>query len=207
MRKFFLIAVPVIIAVLFSCKEIVEPNNGVVHEKTEVSVKPKPSLLVEDINVQDIKRQAGRNVTTSFLGKKRVSIYPDRGKNNYYGVYYFTSDNETDRDVIGSLVVYDSVNPYVYDKLTDEFTEICLFDKGISLYNNKVSVGMPVKNVIELMGDNYTKLGDSLLCYNQTDTKAFFKIKDSLVAALRIGVYRGDVATDSIFKYSFNSSN
>lgn len=191
-------SVLVFLILLLSCNESVEPNNGVVYEKTEVSVKPKLSLLNEDINVQDIKRQVGRNVTTSFLGKKRVSIYPDRGKNNYYGVYYFVSDNETDRDVIGSLVVYDSVKPYVYDKLTDEFVEVCLFEKGISLYNNKVSVGMPVKNVIELMGDNYTKLGDSLLCYNQTDKKAFFKIKDSLVTALRIGVYREGIAIDSI---------
>ena len=127
-----------------------------------------------------------------------MSIYPDRGKNNYYGVYYFTSDNEGDRGVIGSLVVYDSVNPYVYDKLTDELVEVCLFEKGISLYNNNVSVGMPVKNVIELMGNNYTKLNDSLLCYNQTDKKAFFKIKDSLVTALRIGVYRGGIVVDSI---------
>lgn len=200
-------SVLVFLILLLSCKESVEPNNGVVYEKTEVSVKPKLSLLDEDINVQDIKRQVGRNVTTSFLGKKRVSIYPDRGKNNYYGVYYFTSDNEGSRGVIGSLVVYDSVNPYVYDKLTDEFVEVCLFDKGISLYNNKVSVGMPVKNVIELMGDSYTKLGDSLLCYNQTDKKAFFKIKDSLVASVRIGVYREGIVTDSVFKHSFNSSN
>ncbi|WP_417368845.1 hypothetical protein [Flavobacterium beibuense] len=188
----------VFLVLLLSCKENVEPNNSVVHEKTEVSVKPKPSLLNEDINVQDIKRQVGRNVTTSFLGKKRVSIYPDRGKNNYYGVYYFTSDNEGYRGVIGSLVVYDSVNPYVYDKVTDEFVEVCLFDKGISLYNNKVSVGMPVKNVVKLMGDNYTKLGDSVLCYNQTDKKAFFKIKDSLVASVRIGVYREGIVIDSI---------
>ncbi|MEE1897990.1 hypothetical protein GN157_06600 [Flavobacterium rakeshii] len=191
-------SVLVFLILLLSCNESVEPNNGIVYEKTEVSVKPKLSLLDEDINVQDIKRQVGRNVTTSFLGKKSVSIYPDRGKNNYYGAYYFTSDNETDRDVIGSLVVYDSVNPYVYDKLTDEFVEVCLFEKGISLYNNKVSVGMPVKNVIELMGDNYTKLGDSLLCYNQTDKKAFFKIKDSLVASVRIGVYREGIAIDSV---------
>lgn len=200
-------SVLVFLILLLSCNESVEPNNGVVYEKTEVSVKSKLSLLNEDINVQDIKRQVGRNVTTSFLGKKRVSIYPDRGKNNYYGVYYFTSDNERSRGVIGSLVVYDSVNPYVYDKLTDEFVEVCLFDKGISLYNNKVSVGMPVKNVIELMGDSYTKLGDSLLCYNQTDKKAFFKVKDSLVTTLRIGVYREGIVTDSVFKHSFNSSN
>lgn len=197
----------VFLVLLLSCKENVEPNNSVVHEKTEVSVKPKPSLLDEDIDVQDIKRQIGRNVTTSFLSKKKVSIYPDRGKNKYYGVYYFASDNEGGRGVIGSLVVYDSVNPYVYDKVTDEFVEVCLFDKGISLYNNKMSVGMHVKNVIELMGDNYTKPNDSLLCYNQTDKKAFFKIKDNLVTALRIGVYREDAATDSIFKHSFNSSN
>lgn len=197
----------VFLVLLLSCKEDVEPNNSVVHEKTEVSVKPKPSLLDEDIDVQDIKRKVGHNVTTSFLSKKKVSIYPDKGKNKYYGVYYFTSDNEGDRSVIGSLVVYDSVNPYVYDKVTDEFVEVCLFDKGISLYNNKVSVGMHVKNVIELMGDNYTKPNDSLLCYNQTDKKAFFRIKDSLVTALSIGVYREDAATDSIFKHSFNSSN
>ena len=166
----------VFLVLLLSCKESVEPNS-VVHEKTEVSVKPKPSLLDEDIDVQDIKRQVGRNVTTSFLSKKKVSIYPDRGKNNYYEVYYFTSDNEGGRGVIGSLVVYDSVNPYVYEKVTDEFVEVCLFDKGISLYNNKVSVGMYVKNVIELMGDNYTKPNDSLLCYNQTDKKAFLELK------------------------------
>jgi len=197
MKKLFLIAVPVIIAVLFSCKESIDEKVTKTPAKFEVA-KVSHSLLDEDISVQDIKRQVGRNVTISFLNKKGVNIYPDRGKNNYYGVYYFTSDNEGDRGVIGSLVAYDSVNPYVYDKLTDEFTEICLFEKGISLYNNKVSVGMPVKNLIDYMGEDYIKLGDSLLCYNQTDKKAFFKIKDSLVAALRIGVYREGIAIDSI---------
>lgn len=61
---------------------VTQKNN----ETLNTSNNEKSSLLDEDIDVKNIKSQLD-GVTTTFLSKTNVSLFPDRGKNNFYGYY------------------------------------------------------------------------------------------------------------------------
>lgn len=74
----------------------------------------------------------------------------DRKKNNFYGDYTLIKNDKggTPTIIVENMVIYDSINPYRYEKNTDEFVEITLEDKGISLYDDKLKIGMRLSDLI-----------------------------------------------------------
>lgn len=204
MKKIFWI---LLVCVLISCNKsnntekkesqvVIQKNN----ETLNTSSNKKSSLLDEDIDVKNIKSQLD-GVTTTFLSKTSVSIFPDRGKNNFYGYYTLIKNDKggTPTNIVGNMVIYDSINPYKYEKNTDEFVEITLKDKGISLYDNKLEVGMKLSDLIKELGSDY-KISDKTLTYRNNRKMAFFKIEDSLITKIKIGIYKDDIDENDLLK-------
>ena len=158
------------------------------------------SLLEKEINVSDIKSQLDFVATTYWFNNE---IHKYRTKKNYYCIYDLikTNDKKNHSELIGSLVIYDSINPDIYEKTTDEFVEITLDKKGIVIYNDSLRIGMMEKELIDVLGAEYDKFNETLI-YSVENKKGFFKIKDSLVAKIRIGIYRDSIDVKQLLKSS-----
>ena len=87
------------------------------------------------------------------------------------------------------MIVYDSINPHVFEKETDEFIEITLNKSGVNLYDWKLKIGMTLYELFELLGKDYTNNENSLI-YSKHDKIAFFKIDNDLVSKIKIGIYK-----------------
>ncbi|MFC4634636.1 hypothetical protein ACFO3O_11995 [Dokdonia ponticola] len=159
------------------------------------------TLLNDNINLQSVKNQID-NATTTFLSKEDIIFFPDRIKNNFYGYYTLikNSDSNYPTRIIGNMIVYDSINPYTYEKNTDQFVEITLNDKGVSLFNNKIEVGASYSKIIEEFGSKYQNK-DNTLIFTKNNKIAFFKFKDSLVSKIKIGEYRKDIDVELMLKH------
>ncbi len=203
--------VKIIILVLIFCSSCNKSNNIEKKENQDViqkiddilntSLNNKTlNLLDRDIDVQNVKSQLD-GVTTTFLSKTNTLIFPDRAKNNFYGYYTLIKKDKggNPTNIVGNMVIYDSINPYKYEKNTDEFVEITLKDKGISLYDNKLEVGMKLSDLIKELGSDY-KINDKTLTYRNNRKKAFFKIEDSLITKIKIGIYKDGIDENSLLK-------
>lgn len=197
----------VISILIFSCiqkKKKAEEENFENKKVTEmpVTVIKNNSLLDIDIDVQKIKHQLD-GVTTTFLQNEDAIIFPDRKKNNFYGYYTLIKNDEegTATRIVGNMIIYDSINPYKYDKNTDEFVEITLEQEGISVFDEKIEVGVTkYSTLIKEFGNDY-QTRNSTLIFSKNNKIAFFKVEDSLVSKIKIGVYR-DNDIDKILKIS-----
>lgn len=198
-----------LIILLVSCgnrknseKEILvdDGKSEIVGEKEEIV--PFSSSLDDEIDVADIKSQLDA-VTTTFLSKGEVGFYQDRKKNNFYGDYtLIKNDNAGNATrIVGNMVVYDSINPYIYEKDTDEFVEITLIDKGVTLLGGELEVGISHSNLLEKFGEKYQKINNTLI-FTKENKIAFFVIKDSLVSKIKIGIYKDNVNIEEILHKS-----
>lgn len=193
----------VLVSFLFSCKNDTKETSSAqttstkdIEPKEEVQSKIVPNLKV---NVKDVKQQVD-DVTTSFLSKKDTEIFVKKAKDNFFGVYYLIKDDAS--SVVGKMIVYDDINPYKYDKDTDEFIEINLWKKGIKLFDNSIEVGMSKELLIEKLGKNF-KIENDILIFNDESLKGFFKVKEDLITNIKIGLYRDNTANDDILKYEW----
>lgn len=170
-------------------------------EVPDVEVKPTPvfkSLLSEEVDVQNIKSQLNE-VTTTFVSKSLIKNYLDKGNNKYFGHYTLIKDSMSTSVIVGDLVVYDSINPKIFDKKTDEFVELTLTKKGVSVYNDKVEVGMKVDSILKYFGTSHWVLDDTWI-FNYENKKAFFKIKDSTATKIKIGIYKPNLSHEKILE-------
>lgn len=175
-------------------KESVESNNA----DNKDSFLNEISLLEKDISVSGIKTQLD-GVTTGFLTINKSKIFLDRGKNNFYGFYTLIKGKPNKR--VGQLIIYDSINPYIYEKNTDEFVEITLTKKGVSIYSDSLRIGMKEKELINALGTEYNRFNETLI-FTSENKKGFFKIKDSLVCKIKIGIYLDSVDVEKLLRES-----
>ena len=196
----------IIFIFIYSCKErkygynnIIKTTKKIVVLKTVDNQLNDKSLLDRNIDVQNIKSQLDY-VTTTFLNKKNAIIFPDRKKNNYYAKYFLVKKDDALK-IVGYMIIYDSINPYIYDKNTDEFVEITLNKKGIKLYNNKLEVGMEFNDLRKNLGNNYKRKKD-LYIYKKDSLIAFFKIKNKKVNKIKIGIYKKNIDENLILSTS-----
>lgn len=172
--------------------EILFPKAALLAENNSQSTA---TLLATKIDVNEIKSQIG-DVTQTFLSKNRIQYYQDKGTNYYFSDYTLIDRNDYHNAFLGSLVEFDSINPSKYDKDTSEFIEITLLKKGIKLYN-KIEVGCSIDTILKYFGNKYKTI-DSTLIYTNSNTKAFFKIKDSMVTKIKVGIYKKNISEEAI---------
>lgn len=169
------------------------PNK--VQKKDSVQEIKTPDL---NVSVKNIKSQTD-NVTTSFLVKSKTLIYQEKPKTNFFGVYNLIK-NES--DPVGKMIIYDDVNPYKYDKDTDEFVEINLWSKGIKVFNDKIQIGNSKEDLLAILGEGYTKYKDDILIYKDNENRiGFFRLKNDKIDRIKIGKYKDSVSIEKILKY------
>ncbi|MCO6148277.1 hypothetical protein [Flavobacterium sp. NRK1] len=155
-------------------------------------------FFLTDIDVQLIKSKID-GVTTGFIPKSKSKFFPDKKKNQYYSGYYLIKKRkDLTSYLIGKLIVYDSINPKIYKKTTEEFIEITLIDKGITLYD-KFEVGMSQEKLLKILNNNYHKHGNTLEIH-ENKFRAFFQIKDDVVVKIKVGIYRDDINTEKMLR-------
>lgn len=128
---------------------------------------------------------------------KKNQTLPYIKKNNpkYYGLYYLIVGQPD--NVVGTMIIYDDKNPYIYKKNTDEFIEINLWKPGIKVSNKSLKVGMSqeqLRKKIPLI----KKINKQIWVYEQDSLKAFFKIEKSKVSHIKIGLYDKKIDFNSI---------
>jgi len=176
-------------------EEIISNNNK------PIDIEKEYSLLSESIDVQKIKSQLN-DVTTTLLSKDDIMHFPNKVKNNFYGSYTLIKKNSKGNfRRIGNMVVYDSINPHVYEKETDEFIEITLNKPGINLFDGKLKIGMSLAELIKMFGEDYLKKNNSLI-FLKNNKIAFFKIDNNLVTKIKIGVYKNGIDPNMIIDNS-----
>lgn len=193
----------------FSCRktnnEVLDIKVFNINDSIVETIPQITSLLNQDIDVKEIKNQLD-GVTTSFLSKEETIFYVDKVKNNFYGHYELIKNDNNGMPTkrVGQLVIYDSINPYIYEKNTDEFIEITLNDKGISLFDGEIEVGISLLTLLEKFGNTYEKLDSNTIVFSEKSKQAFFKIttKDSLVSKIKIGIYRDSIDMKKMLKTS-----
>ncbi|MEO9514055.1 MAG: hypothetical protein ABJN84_17835 [Flavobacteriaceae bacterium] len=194
----------ILLVILICCKGRLETDKEsekiVSPEKASVDTLKKSPDEEQGINlevdIRDIRDQVD-DVTTGFLSKKDARIFMKKPNENLYGMYYLIKGSPS--DVVGKMIVYDDIHPYLYDKDTDKFIEINLWDKGIELIDGKLQVGVSKDSLIDVLGDDYRENND-ILIYKDKHIKGFFKIKNDSVTNIKIGMYRENVAENDILK-------
>lgn len=219
MRAFYIY---IVFILFFSCQRK-KNYNSLKNEKTTTEIKRNTDTLSNsnskitevnfwnyEINTQKIKSQLDY-VTTGFLTQSESKIFPDRIKNNFYGFYNLIQNDKkgVPKKRIGKMIVYDSINPYKYDKDTDEFVEIILKDKGISLFNGKLKIGMSYFDIIKSFGKaEELKFDNSnILLYRNENKIALLMIKNNILSKIRIGFYKEGLNTDVLIKDFGNVPN
>ncbi|MFL0073410.1 hypothetical protein, partial [Tenacibaculum maritimum] len=159
------------VIILLSCEKKERKKDNVLNtDKTDsinYEIKQKQeyrnnaSFWDTTINTQDIKNQID-GVTTGFLSKKDVQLFPRRKEDKYYGFYtLLKNDNKGIPSIrVGKMIIYDSINPYKYEKNTDEFVEITLRKEGVSLLKGKLQIGMSIEEVQKTFGEYNKEFND-----------------------------------------------
>jgi len=180
-------------------EKIVSPEKARLDTVKKSSDKKQRNDL--EVDIRDIKKQLDA-VTTTFLSKEEVVYYQDRKKNNFYGDYTLIKNDSLGNAtrIVGNMIVYDSINPYVYEKDTDEFIEINLWDTGVTLMDGNLQVGISKESLIDFLGNDFTSNKD-ILIFKHNHVKGFFKIKNDSVTNIKIGMYREYVTDKEILKY------
>lgn len=180
-----------------------EPKITINKNNDSITLQKKEANFSELlIDVQKIKKQV-EVATTTFLSKKESSIFLNRKENKFYGQYnlFINDKEEIPTKRVGKLIIYDSINPYIYEKNTDEFVEITLDKPGINLYDGKLKIGMSFNELLNVLGEDYIENGNSLI-YSKNNKTAFFKIEKKLVVKLKIGIYRHNLDSSKIIENS-----
>ncbi|MEM7185476.1 MAG: hypothetical protein AAF466_02360 [Bacteroidota bacterium] len=171
-------------------------------EVSSINKITSPGPLDKEIDVQNIKSQLDY-VTTTFLAKEDVLIFPDMKNNQYFGHYTLAKKDAGDGSIdrVGHMIIYDSINPYVYEKRTDSFVEITLNKPGILLFDGDVRIGMTENQLLELMGHDYEMIGN-LLFFKKNNKMAFFELENGALSKLKIGIYKNNVDINEIVESS-----
>lgn len=187
----------------FACKKNVE-EQGHVNKKDTIkkvvvqTINKDHQDILKNIDVQSVKSQID-GVTTSFIPKSKSKFFPDKKKNQYYAAYnLIKKDKDLTSDLIGRMIVYDSINPRIYEKATDEFIEITLIEKGIVLYD-KFEVGMSKEKLLNILNKNYSEQGNTI-AVNENKFKAFFQIKNNIVTKIKVGTYRDGINVEDMLE-------
>lgn len=191
-----------LVSFLFSCKNDTKETNStqpVLRNDNQHKEEVQDEAINLKIDIKDVKQQVD-DVTTSFLSRKDTEIFIEKKSKNFFGVYYLIKDDPS--NVVGKMIVYDEINPYKYDKDTDEFIEINLWEKGIKLFNDSIEIGMSKEILLKNLGSKF-QIEDDILIFNDEPIKGFFKIKDGLITNIKIGLYREDVDNKEILKYEW----
>lgn len=203
MKKIVFLSITILLFICSCKKETVQKpiekseEKPVLKKDTIVPDEIKTSLLDNDVDVKEVLSQID-DFTSSFMPKTETQIYPTDKKNKFFVHYMLIKYSpETENELAGRLVVYDTVNPQYYGTGIEDFMDIYLSNKSLSIYSNSVKVGMKYKDVIEKFGDDYIRI-ESTLIFKSGNRRAFFKIKDSIVTKIRIGNYQNDLDTDKI---------
>lgn len=201
-----------LIVSFFSCKnengiDLKNQNSSNTSDKRRIITNSIDSTEIKykddfdfKINVEDIKSQIDQ-VTTTFVSKKDGRFFYQNEK-RLFGYYTLIKNNEGGKlKRVGNMIVYDSISPYNYEEGIDEFIEITLKEKGISLFNGHLEIGLNSEKVIEKFGNNYaTRNEGTILIYEHNKKKAFFKIEDNILKGIKIGVYKKDISIDELLK-------
>jgi len=199
--KFF--AFTLFAMVLTSCKTNGKAKEEKIEVKEEINKVSNNNPVVKqnrfidmNIDVQNIKSQLD-GVTTTFLNKEERAFFPDRKNNKFYGLYNLIKDNGNGEELVGNLIIYDSINPYVYEKDTDQFIEIILNKEGIPLYEGNVKIGNTYSDILEYLGEPLNKK-DDITIYQSGNKIGFFKFSNNKLSKIKIGIYRDSISPEEI---------
>ncbi len=199
--KFF--AFTLFAMVLTSCKTNDKAKEEKIEVKEEIEKVSNNNPVVKqnrfidmDIDVQNIKSQLD-GVTTTFLDKEERAFFPDKENNKFYGLYNLIKDYGNGDTLVGNLIIYDSINPYIYEKNTDQFIEINLYKKGISLYEGNVKIGQTYSDIIEYLGEPINKK-DNIAIYQSGNKIGLFKFSENKLSKIKIGIYRDNISPEEI---------
>ncbi|MCD9584388.1 hypothetical protein [Tenacibaculum maritimum] len=190
------------VIILLSCEKKERKKDNVLNtDKTDsinYEIKQKQeyrnnaSFWDTTINTQDIKNQID-GVTTGFLSKKDVQLFPRRKEDKYYGFYtLLKNDNKGIPSIrVGKMIIYDSINPYKYEKNTDEFVEITLRKEGVSLLKGKLQIGMSIEEVQKTFGEYNKEFNDrNIVVYKKENKVAVLNFENNILIKIKIGVYK-----------------
>ena len=206
-----LIYLIIIVVILFSCKN---KKNNSTEVNREKSIKSKLKKVQEnkneqnifwnyEVNIQNVKSQIN-DVTSGFLSKKEIQIFPKRREDKYYGFYTLlkNDDKGTPSIRVGKMIIYDSINPYKYEKNTDEFVEITLRKKGVSLLKDKLQIGMSIGEIQKTFGECNKELdGGNILIYKKENKIAVLNFKNNILTKIKIGIYKKDIDLKEVIDY------
>ncbi|CAA0170849.1 hypothetical protein TMP248_130056 [Tenacibaculum maritimum] len=193
------------VIILLSCEKKERKKDNVLNtDKTDsinYEIKQKQeyrnnaSFWDTTINTQDIKNQID-GVTTGFLSKKDVQLFPRRKEDKYYGFYtLLKNDNKGIPSMrVGKMIIYDSINPYKYEKNTDEFVEITLRKEGVSLLKGKLQIGMSIEEVQKTFGEYNKEFNDrNIVVYKKENKVAVLNFENNILIKIKIGVYKKNI--------------
>ncbi|MDB0610978.1 hypothetical protein PL371_03640 [Tenacibaculum maritimum] len=193
------------VIILLSCEKKERKKDNVLNtDKTDsinYEIKQKQeyrnnaSFWDTAINTQDIKNQID-GVTTGFLSKKDVQLFPRRKEDKYYGFYtLLKNDNKGIPSIrVGKMIIYDSINPYKYEKNTDEFVEITLIKEGVSLLKGKLQIGMSIEEVQKTFGEYNKEFNDrNIVVYKKENKVAVLNFENNILIKIKIGVYKKNI--------------
>ncbi|CAA0176516.1 hypothetical protein [Tenacibaculum maritimum] len=193
------------VIILLSCEKKERKKDNVLNtDKTDrinYEIKQKQeyrnnaSFWDTTINTQDIKNQID-GVTTGFLSKKDVQLFPRRKEDKYYGFYtLLKNDNKGIPSIrVGKMIIYDSINPYKYEKNTDEFVEITLRKEGVSLLKGKLQIGMSIEEVQKTFGEYNKEFNDrNIVVYKKENKVAVLNFENNILIKIKIGVYKKNI--------------
>ncbi|MFL0067621.1 hypothetical protein V2605_02730, partial [Tenacibaculum maritimum] len=186
------------VIILLSCEKKERKKDNVLNtDKTDsinYEIKQKQeyrnnaSFWDTTINTQDIKNQID-GVTTGFLSKKDVQLFPRRKEDKYYGFYtLLKNDNKGIPSIrVGKMIIYDSINPYKYEKNTDEFVEITLRKEGVSLLKGKLQIGMSIEEVQKTFGEYNKEFNDrNIVVYKKENKVAVLNFENNILIKIKI---------------------
>ncbi|CAA0155179.1 hypothetical protein [Tenacibaculum maritimum] len=193
------------VIILLSCEKKERKKDNVLNtDKTDsinYEIKQKQeyrnnaSFWDTTINTQDVKNQID-GVTTGFLSKKDVQLFPRRKEDKYYGFYtLLKNDNKGIPSIrVGKMIIYDSINPYKYEKNTDEFVEITLRKEGVSLLKGKLQIGMSIEEVQKTFGEYNKEFNDrNIVVYKKENKVAVLNFENNILIKIKIGVYKKNI--------------
>lgn len=191
-----------IITLLFSCIQQRKNNNEESFEVKKMSKTPIPetnTFLDIDIDVNLIKKQM--NSFTSSYSSKGGNYYNEEEikKNDFIGLYYLVINSEQNiADVIvGKMIVFNSEKPWVFENTTDKFLEINLWKKGISLFGNKIEVGISKDSLISHLGNEYEIIEDVII-FKGKKLLGFFRLDEDKVDYIKVGKYADKIDYKSV---------
>ena len=145
--------------------------------------------LIQDININEVKKQYGRGSTSSILSKKssKYLFEPDTG--GFYGSYFFVNQS-TNKSLpyLATAVVFCKEKPWNYSNKEEFLVEITTYSSDVVILSN-VLVGKSKNGLINELG--LPDLQEEDLLFYQDDKGAVLVVRliNDKVKAIRLGVY------------------